>query len=273
MSVANIFYGRRRGSLQPRGSVFQFRSSSIDISPLNRKDAFYEGSIASLVNVSKDEPVDLAWNRYRMSIVTVENEMAKETEHSSIWKVLHHEVFMTKKFLAFGLARFIGDYGVFFPVSFLPSNSPADASMFIAIFGLTNLVGRMVGGVILTKFGVGALKGTTLGLMVVFISVVTLPFCSSFLTFAISSGALGLFASPYHCMHSLIAVDLFGIEKLSVAFAGMMVFRGCGSFIGPVTSGALVDLTGGYLVPCTVAAGTILLSISLHASLLWLDKD
>lgn len=130
----------------------------------------------------------------------------------------------------------------------------------------------MVGGVILTKLGVCALNGLIVGLAVVFACVLTLPFCSSFLTFAINSGALGFFASPYQCMHSLIAVDLFGIEKLSVAFAGMMVFRGCGSFIGPVTSGALVDITGGYLVPCTVAAGTLLLSIALHTSLHWLSK-
>lgn len=57
------------------------------------------------------------------------------------------------------------------------------------------------------------------------LSVISMPFLTDYVAFAVISSLFGLFIAAYIALTSIVLVDICGIEKLTSAFGLLTVFR------------------------------------------------
>ena len=125
--------------------------------------------------------------------------------------------------------------------------------------GITNTFGRIGVCWISDIAWMNSLWFCIFSLFVAGVMLVAYPFCTSYLTFMISSCLFGFFSAALQ-MNPVIVVDLLGVENLSVALGYLMIFRGIGILIGPPAAGAVYDAYKSYDIPFYLAGGFIILS-------------
>ena len=125
--------------------------------------------------------------------------------------------------------------------------------------GITNTFGRIGVCWISDIAWMNSLWSCVFSLLVTGVTLVAYPFCTSYLTFMISSCLFGFFSAALQ-MNPVIMVDLLGTENLSLALGYLMIFRGIGVLSGPPAAGAVYDAYKSYNIPFYLAGGFIILS-------------
>ena len=129
----------------------------------------------------------------------------------------------------------------------------------IIFAGITNTFGRIGVCWISDIVWMNSLWSCVFSLLVTGVTLVAYPFCTSYLTYMISSCLFGFFSAALQ-MNPVIMVDLLGVENLSLALGYVMIFRGIGILSGPPFAGAVYDANQSYDIPFYLAGGFIILS-------------
>ena len=85
------------------------------------------------------------------------------------------------------------------------------------------------------------------------------PFCRHYYSFIIVGACYGLFSAGYAVTTPPINSMAFGMDSLTLTLGVTLFFRGIGSSIGPIVTGAIYDLTKSYDYACYLGGGVIFL--------------
>ncbi|XP_053404383.1 monocarboxylate transporter 12-like [Mercenaria mercenaria] len=146
------------------------------------------------------------------------------------------------------------------------SGTNSDISLIMLLFSLSNLAGRFLGSVTVSRMHGNSAKIYSCELGISGIITVLFPLYSRFqigiYVFAIQ---LGVFTGWPNTMMMPISLDYVGISKLSEAYGYYYLFCGVGFFTGPVLIGYIYGVSGSYEYSFVVA-GAILMFGSLSAA-------
>lgn len=180
------------------------------------------------------------------------------------------ELLSSLNFWMLALSRYFGEYGVYLVFLIIPSLmeragfQKTDGATMVGILGISQLIGSLTIGWIVTKLKMGPILGTAASLVFVLGSAIALPFCSTYILFVIVSVIQGCFCAAYSCLQAAQIATVFGMENLTNALGMILIFRGLGNFTGPLITGILLDETGSYLLPCIVRSIMVAVTILLH---------
>ena len=85
--------------------------------------------------------------------------------------------------------------------------------------------GRILTGWLSDLTCVDSLSIVNTALVLSALSVISMPFLTDYVAFAVISSLFGLFIAAYIALTSIVLVDICGIEKLTSAFGLLTVFR------------------------------------------------
>ena len=132
-------------------------------------------------------------------------------------------------FLLVSLSKFFGDFSFFIPWTFLPSMmekkqiDPTKASFLLTFLGITCLISRLISGFILDIPKIPSPVVSTVSTTVAGITMLILPFCYNFETFAIVGSLYGLFSGGYVTSMTIVLVDMFGTGSLVSALGKVFI--------------------------------------------------
>lgn len=152
------------------------------------------------------------------------------------------------------------------PHAIVINMSPADAANILATFGLFNLVGRLLLGNAADRIGDRRLYVIGFSVTVAsFFGLALLPGQAWMLysvagVFGIAQGGMGTVGSP-------LLAEMFGLRSHGLIFGVANVGYTIGAALGPIVTGYIFDVTGGYqmafIVSFAVAVVGLFLSILL----------
>jgi len=172
-------------------------------------------------------------------------------------------------FLLFALSDFLAFVAIYIPYTYLPPLAlahnilPGDAAFLISVGGISNTLGRLLGGWLSDKhWAPKPLHLSLAGILAAALPSFILPHCLAYWTFLVNFGFFGLVTGSLVGCTSPVLVSLLGLPALSPAFGLVTAFRGVAALLGPPSAGMLVDrfdnhglalyLTGGLLLSSTL---------------------
>lgn len=116
---------------------------------------------------------------------------------------------------------------------------------------------------------VNSLFVTNMAILLSGVSVLCMPFCTTYTSFIVVALLFGLFVAAYISLTSIVLVDLLGLDNLTSAFGLLVLFRGVASMVGPPVAGSVYDATQNYDAAFFMAGGFLVISslISFGAEL------
>lgn len=147
-------------------------------------------------------------------------------------------------------------------VPILRSNglSPAAAAAILGLFGISAMVGRIVGGALLDRFP-ARVVGTIAFLLPVFAVAILLVAGKSIWLSAFVAIAFGLANGAEVDLLSYLIARYFGMKNFGGIVGLCIAFNGGASALGPLVAGILYDYTGNYdafllvaMVPMAIGA-------------------
>ena len=260
--------------MEPRLSLTPSGTDSASLRPLGRSDALYQVSLESLVKSTANEKLTKeSWSTYRNSIVSISTiSEEKEITKQKASPILDFKLLKEAVFVLFSIASMFVDMGVWMPFTFLPSQmikagiKASDASLVISIIGICNMIGRLTGGLATDHPKVGPCKAYITATGIIAVSFAMLPFCSTFVHFAVVAAFYGYCIGLFVVALFPLTVFFFGLDRFSSAMGFLMLFKGIGSLVGPTVLGMVFDATLSYRIPCLIAVGVVFVGIVLSIS-------
>ncbi|KAI3382769.1 hypothetical protein SNEBB_009470 [Seison nebaliae] len=261
--------------------------------PLARKDIFYQGSIDQLSEMKKYNGDIEAYIRDTLDIRKTDidpilvNEDKFEEDHverrlSSFQKfktmmrsvlndLCNFRLLSNPSLLLMYIGNLFSMVGYYTPYVFIVDRAVEldidfkKASMLISIIGVTNTLGRFIGGFLCGLPFLNPLRVNNGGLFLSGIATVLCPWFTTYTGLAIYAGAYGFFIAPHISVSSPLLVSLVGVEHLSNAFGLLTLFRGIISMIGSPLAGYIYDLTENYNLSFWLGGGCIIFSGVIHS--------
>ncbi|CAD5229360.1 unnamed protein product [Bursaphelenchus okinawaensis] len=255
LNVKDVFYGRSVTELKD----YNEKIRSVASLPLDHKDSLSRRKEThhSNVDILKELPEE------------DENDDSTATSASraiEMWRVLKKmldlSLFTDPVYVLFAASNFLTSIGFNGPPMYMPMNaenilkvSKQDAATTVSAFGLANLLGRIVFGMICDRelpFKYG--KDTTTNRLWIYnwtlmfngIACCFVFMMTDFNAFLFYCFSFGFLISSYVCLTSVVLVDLIGVEKLTNAFGLLLLVQGIATVVGPPIAGVLYDITGNY---------------------------
>ncbi|KAK6964454.1 monocarboxylate transporter 7 [Biomphalaria glabrata] len=227
--------------------------------PIARKDIHLAGSLAEPEwDYSKSpegqQPLDFVVQSIeslssvgsRKGIWACLPDSARET----IEEMLSLSILKDKRYWFVLAGNFSCMIGFYVPFVYVPERATLlgiekeQAAFLLSIIGITNLVGRVLTGIVITFSRIDPILVTIVALIICGIMTIVCPFCYSFGALAAVSAIFGLGVAAYISMCSILLCELLGVNKLTNAFGFVILFRGIACIIGPPMAGAIIDSTG-----------------------------
>ena len=132
-----------------------------------------------------------------------------------------------------------------------------------------SITGRVLVGWFSDFSWVNSLFVTNVAILLSGVSVLSMPFCTTYTAFIVVALLFGLFVAAYISLTSIVLVDLLGLDNLTSAFGLLVLFRGVSSMVGPPVAGSVYDATQSYDAAFYMAGGFLIVSslISFGAEL------
>ncbi|WAR04398.1 MOT9-like protein [Mya arenaria] len=152
------------------------------------------------------------------------------------------------------------------PLTYIPdlgvtkSLTTSEAATLISIVGITNIIGRILSGLITDCLNVNCTHTYIVTLFMASAVSFLMPWCNGFATLAICSGVFGL------CM------DHLGIERLTRSFGLVALFQGIAFLTNAPLAGFLYETFDSYVMPFSFAGMMYFLSGLFCLAVLCLDK-
>merc|ERR1719234_2680775 len=183
-----------------------------------------------------------------------ERKEGKEEEEQGILAVLSSmtnlELLGEPKFLLICISNTFGFLGFYVPFVYLPSlaESQLDISsdqgaLLLSVVGISNTLGRIVSGWLSDFAFVDSLFVVNCSLVLSALCVFIFPFVTSYGMLITVGAFFGLSIAAYISLTSIVLVDLLGLDKLTLAFGLLTMFRGAASIVGPPIAGAVFEAT------------------------------
>ena len=237
------------------------RTDSLSIRPLTFcKDVF--SSRGSAVNISTPYRIEKIEDHHLSAFgidppsdLSIEDDEKPAPMTSVYQQILDINFLIQPAMFVLGISNFLGDFGQYLPYIYLPNmmsleGIPSDdASYSIAAMGFTNMVARVVIGLIIDLPCVSAMAAITTSFILSGLSMILMPLCSSYVSFIVVESIYGFSIAAYVTTFPILLVDLFGTERLTTSFGLIQLSRGVGVLLGPFTCGMLFDQTQTYLAP------------------------
>ncbi|XP_060068414.1 monocarboxylate transporter 12-like [Ylistrum balloti] len=186
--------------------------------------------------------------KIRYQNMTCKNNMTVLNNMLESFRILKH-----KSLLCLCVSLFFSNLGISLVYVHLPryaiekGSSSMDASFLVSVYGILDFISRILVGFatqdenideIVIYFGTFGL----LGLSTLFFPLYASTYGGR-LTYAVF---FGLYSGCYTVLINSLIIHLLGIENLATGLGLYLFFSGCGSTIGPVIAGAIIDYTGSY---------------------------
>ena len=130
------------------------------------------------------------------------------------------------------------------------------ASTLISIISLSNMVGRIVVGIVIDRFHINIIVFHNTSFVFCAIAMVSFLLCQSYISYVLSSVFYGLATAIYVSQSTVILVELFGIDGLNGTFGLLSLFKGIATTFSAPISGLLYDITQNYVASFT--SGSVL---------------
>jgi MFS family permease len=151
-------------------------------------------------------------------------------------------------FLLVVLADFIAFMAIYIPYTYLPPLAiadgilPGDAAFIISVGGISNTLGRLLGGWLSDKrWAPKALHLALVAILAAAIPSFILPHCIAYWTYLVNFGFFGVVTGCLVGCTSPVLLDILGLAALSPAFGMITAFRGLACLLGPPLAGVLLD--------------------------------
>ena len=145
---------------------------------------------------------------------------------------------------------------MFIPFNFLPSmikstgdeNAITDSEIawLFSVINVSICVGGIGTGLLVDLTRINVIVIANIGRVALAAAVVGYLFCPSYPGFVATSSAFGLGFGTYTSTLSLLMVEVFGIDSLTLMFGIMSFFNGIASIVGPPIAGVIIGLTNEY---------------------------
>ncbi|CAN7982454.1 unnamed protein product [Ixodes hexagonus] len=146
-------------------------------------------------------------------------------------------------FMTLAISGFLTLAGFFIPFMYIVDKailsgiSPDKAAFILSAIGITNTVGRVFSGWVSDRPQVNALCINNVALTVGGIATALCPFFETYTMLLVYSAVFGFSIACFAALRSIIAVEMFGVEKLTNAFGLLLLFQGVASIIGSPVAG------------------------------------
>jgi len=150
-------------------------------------------------------------------------------------------------YYVFTVADFLAFTAIYIPYTHLPplakyrNISSGDAAFLISAGGISNTIGRLVGGWLSDQRWTHPLVITLVALIAGVVPSFVIPWCSAYWTFLISFGFFGFVTGCVVGCTNPSLIKLLGLNCLSQAFGIVSALRGVAAMVGPPFAGLLVD--------------------------------
>ncbi|GFO07844.1 monocarboxylate transporter [Plakobranchus ocellatus] len=228
--------------------------STVDVtytlSPLQRKDIFYSGSLSHLKQYQELPTRQLTEVKPNTHDKSSNNSLFEETTFTSdrsfsmaIASVFDFSLLKSPTFMIYGFSCFFCMAGFFVPFIYLPTHaiglglSSLDGASLISIIGITNTVGRVIVGFVSDQTWADCLIINNVALVIGGVATSLAPFYPSYLMLAVYSAVFGSAIAVFVSLRSIIMVELMGLERLTSAFGLVIMFQGISAFIGAPIAG------------------------------------
>lgn len=181
-------------------------------------------------------------------------------------------------FMTLAISGFLTLAGFFIPFMYIVDKailsgiSPDKAAFILSAIGITNTIGRVFSGWVSDRPQVNALCINNVALTVGGIATALCPFFETYTMLLVYSAVFGFSIACFAALRSIIAVEMFGVEKLTNAFGLLLLFQGVASIIGSPVAGFFFDLTGTYDASFYIAGAVITLSGIMCFPLPWISR-
>lgn len=212
---------------------------------------------------------------YRNSMTTIASDTTSTaqqmfTEFKKLFKdILDFSYFLDSQFLLFAISNFIlytwyDVVYVYLPDFALENKvSDTDASMLISLIGIVNMFGEIVLGWAGDREEINANIVYAICMGLCGVSVLLIPFFTTYTWMSILSGAFGLFIAANYSLTSIILVNLVDLDRFTNAYGLLLLVQGIANLVGPPIAGMASDITGNYDLSFFLAGGFIILSGAL----------
>ncbi|CAH1723244.1 unnamed protein product [Chironomus riparius] len=212
---------------------------------------------------------------YRNSMTTIASDTTSTaqqmfTEFKKLFKdILDFSYFLDSQFLLFAISNFIlytwyDVVYVYLPDFALENNvQDTDASMLISLIGILNMFGEIALGWAGDREEINANIVYAICMGLCGVSVVLIPFFTSYTWMSILSGAFGLFIAANYSLTSIILVNLVDLDRFTNAYGLLLLVQGIANLVGPPIAGMASDITGTYNLSFFLAGGFIIMSGAL----------
>ena len=143
--------------------------------------------------------------------------------------------------------------------------SPLSAASLLAVIGAANILGRILAGATSDRVNLRVIF--VIVLIFLMISAVCLELSRNLEILYLFSVILGLAYGGASTLQSLMAIEFFGLSSLGVLLGSFGFSIGLGGSAGPVVTGLLFDISGGYTLAFLIF---IVVSVLALISTLWL---
>ena len=142
---------------------------------------------------------------------------------------------------------------------------PLSAASLLAVIGAANILGRILAGATSDRVNLRVIF--VIVLIFLMISAVCLELSRNLEILYLFSVILGLAYGGASTLQSLMAIEFFGLSSLGVLLGSFGFSIGLGGSAGPVVTGLLFDISGGYTLAFLIF---IVVSVLALISTLWL---
>ncbi|OQV25468.1 putative Monocarboxylate transporter 12 [Hypsibius exemplaris] len=204
--------------------------------------------------------VSVVHSQHNRRFCTAANKIWIWLKSSVDWKLL-----TCWAFVIYCVSSFFGGFAAFVPNVYQSDRAVAesgmeqlDASWLVSIGGITNILGRLVAGLISDRKWAGNAVMSGLYCLLAGVATCLSVLCSTFAGYAIYASVFGWAAGAIVALQTLVLTDIISIDKISNAFGILLFVQGAAVFVGPPFAGYLIELTNGKYPVCFIVFGAIM---------------
>lgn len=258
------------------------RMTAPEMRPFYRQDILFSASLLRIPEYRSQRDI----GSYHQSIANLPKQGPHKTwgclspeMTDTLTQMLDVSLLTSPTFVTLAVSGFLTLAGFFVPFMYIVDKailsgiSPDKAAFILSAIGITNTVGRVFSGWVSDRPQVNALFINNVALTVGGVATALCPFFETYTMLLVYSAVFGFSIACFAALRSIIAVEMFGVEKLTNAFGLLLLFQGVASVIGSPVAGIFYDLTGTYDASFYVAGSVITLSGLMCLPLPWISRS
>ena len=177
-----------------------------------------------------------------------------------------------KRILCYCVVHIFFELGYYIPMVFLPETMITDhdisnsfAGTVISILGVSNMIGKLLSGLILQRYEICPILFSAITLMLLCFSTTGMTLCASYEHFVIVAAVYGFVLSTIDLCIPFVVMKIMGEDKLKDGFGLIMYSKMFCPLWGPPIGGSLKDWFGTYKPAFFAASGFFFISSSFNA--------